>query len=92
MIPSRHLVSTLADHLLFGLAMLFLIPPIPSMDGETEKLSFFKPMAFVLVLLSGSRYLALRRKEETWLGWILKAVIFVAAGFAMYARAKYLPV
>ena len=81
---ARYAASVLFEHLLLAMSFFFMIPAIPSNDDERY---YFGPMLpWMLVCLCGSRYLALRRREESWTGLILKAVLFTAAGFVIYER------
>ena len=79
-----------ADHFLFAVAMVLLIPPVPSMEGQTY--NFWKIIIPMTVVLGGSRFIAIRQGNETWLGWAFKTIIFVCVGFIMYARVQYPPI
>jgi hypothetical protein len=85
-----YFVSVSADHLLFALAMSMLIPPIPSMEGQIY--SFWGSLPFMMLFLCASRWIAIRRGDETWLGLLLKSPIFLIVGFTMYARVNYPPI
>lgn len=79
----RWIMSVLAEHFLLALALSFLVPPVPSRD---ETYSFTRVIIPMLLCLGTSRYLAMRRAEENMLGLVLKSLIFVVAGFVMFAR------
>jgi hypothetical protein len=78
-----YIASILSDHLLLGMALLFLIPPVAS---NAEPYSFWGAIPWMLLCLGGSRYLAIRRGEETWFGLVLKAILFSGACFGIYLR------
>lgn len=79
----RYWISFVADHFLFGLALIQVVPPIPSNAGDRYS---FSPM-LLLPLIIGSRYLAIRRKEESWPGLALKSLMLTILGYVNYEAA-----
>jgi hypothetical protein len=77
------LFSILLEHLLLGLSIGFIIPPVPSNEERYYFQSALIPMLICLVL---SRLLAMRRGQETWLGFLLKAFIFTLACWLNHER------
>ena len=79
-----YISSVIIEHVLLGFALGFLIPPAES----TNKRQYFPGTAIVVMLvpLIASRYLAIRRNEETVFGSLLKVIIFCIACIAIHAR------
>jgi hypothetical protein len=83
---ARYATSVLVEHLLLGIAILSIIPPFTSRQGE--RYDFGRgPVVVMLLFLIPSRILAMRRGEESWFGMVLKAAILVVAGYVNYLRA-----
>lgn len=82
--------AAFCDHFLFALAAFFLIPPVPSVEGEIY--NPWKGVVLAVLSLGGSRFIAIRMGNETWLGWILKTIIFVVFGFVIYLRVQIAPI
>ncbi len=78
------MTSFVAEHLLLTASMLLLIPPVMSVAGDIPSIA--RGLGMPLALLAASRYLAMRRHEESWVGLITKCFIFSLAGFAIHLR------
>lgn len=77
------LLNILLEHFFLGLSLAFIIPPVPSNKERYYFQSALVPMLFCLTL---SRFLAMRRGQETWLGMALKSCILILACFLNYER------
>lgn len=77
----RYVLSLVCDHVCFGLALVLTVPPPVSMEGYKYDLKLSELLAISGLMLA-SRLLAIRRKEESWPGALLKlAVVIVFAKF-----------
>ena len=80
-----YVASVMLEHLLLGISIALIIPPIPSMEGQ--RYYFDGRNVFVILLfLVPSRLLAMGRHEESWLGLVLKAAILGVAGYVNFER------
>ncbi len=79
------LLACFGENALLAGALFMLVPPVPS--SHSVGYNFF-PVSFVLMslLLASSRYIAIRTGTETWVGAVLKFLIFTTLGFVLYSR------
>ena len=80
--------SLVADHVLFGIALTLVVPPPPSMDTESPSRSI-RAVVMAVTLLTVSRILAIRRKEESVTGAVMKLVVLVAFAEFVVKVARY---
>ncbi len=73
------------ENLFFAVALFLLIPPVPSMKGETY--SFF-PLGYIaIVLFSTSKFISLWRKSENIYSIIFQIIVFILFGIIVHERA-----
>ena len=76
------LVNVLTEHVFLLLALVILIPPVRSIEGQTFD-AWYRVFPIMSAFLLLSRGCAIRRGDESWVGVALKLLVFVAFGVAL---------
>ena len=81
---AKRIAAVAGEHLLFLIALVLLIPPIPSEKGQIY--NYLPTAALIALAAAGSRWCAWLTDRESWPGLIMKTGMFVAVGYVMHLR------
>ncbi|MDB5322955.1 MAG: hypothetical protein JWN40_4586 [Phycisphaerales bacterium] len=87
MSQGKRIAVVMGEHVLFFIALVLLVPPIPSEKGQVY--DYFPTAPFIAVAAAGSRWCAWVAGRESWAGLIMKTGMFVAVGYVMNLRTRY---